>query len=73
MCIGGVTGETVWLTGCSATRGGMTGGSFPSVSGGDMRPKSVGSGRIGGAGGITRLPVSAMVRAAPFCTTLLPV
>ena len=54
----GATGETIWLTCPSAVRGGVTGGSLLSaVSGGLMWPKSTGSGRMGGAGGITRLPV----------------
>ena len=70
----GETGETIWLTCPSAVRDGMTGGSLlPAVSGGLMRPKSAGSGRMGGAGGMTRLPVPETVWEVLFCTTLLPV
>ena len=72
MCCGG-TGETIWLACPSAVRGGVTGGSLLSVSGGLMRPKSAGSGRMGGAGGMTRLPVPETVWEVLFCTTLLPV
>ena len=73
ICCGG-TGETIWLACPSAVRGGVTGGGLlPAVSGGLMRPKSAGSGRMGGAGGMTRLPVPETVWEVLFCTTLLPV
>lgn len=73
ICCGGI-GETIWLTCPSAVRGGVTGGSLlPAVSGGLMRPKSAGSGRMGGAEGMTRLPVPETVWEVLFCTTLLPV
>ena len=69
----GVTGETIWLACPSAVRCGMTGGNLPSVCSGLMRPKFSGSGRFGGAGGVTLPPASEMVSAALlfFSTWLL--
>lgn len=72
MCCGGI-GETIWLACPSTVRGGVTGGSLLSVSGGLIRPKSAGSGRMGGAGGMTRLPAPETVWEVLLCTTLLPV
>lgn len=74
VCSGGrgVTGDTIWLACPSVVRCGMTGGNLPFVCVGFMRPKFSGSGRFGGAGGVTLPPASEMVSAALlFFSTLL--